>query len=62
MEFNRYDQRDRPRLHYDSFTERTSEIDRVNARLARLRWWSNVLFAGAEIGLIGAAIWYVVFR
>lgn len=62
MDFNRYDQHqhDRPRLHYDSYTERTMEIDRANARLARIRFWVHVAFVLAEIALIAAAIWYVV--
>lgn len=63
MDFNRYDQqRDRPRLHYDSYAERTQEIDRINARLKRWRRWSNVVFVTLEIGLIALVIWYVVVK
>lgn len=59
MDFNRYDQRDPPRLRYDSYTEKTREIDRLNARLKRYRRWSNVVFVIAEVGLIALAVWYM---
>lgn len=62
MDFNRYDQQDRPRLHYDSYAEKTQEIDRINARLTRIRFWVHVAFVLAEVALIAAAIWYVVIR